>query len=647
MAAILEQTPQDALIPAVVAERKGMLEKLWRAEKDARDDAAKRLRVNRNDAEWLIEQMPDEPEKHFKWKPKFCPGIIPKALDQLTYLYDDGPTRTTGTDADDAAWSAALWDYGAERSFDAAMKRVDRLTRLTGHTLIMPAWQPSRNLAFDLAAFLRGGDAPTVSDPGLTVSICTRDRFVALPTPFDPCVPEAVVTKMLTRQVLIENRHTVETVYFYWDDQFFGVLVGRDDGDWKWQQTTNPDGKTGWVVKHGYGRIPWVSAREDVDDGAFYGVAWQGKDLLTNLRSVYEIGTEYFSTAMIQRGQWVLEGDAEIQGWMAAYTVLNVTGEGTLSNVELKANLTGMREAVVTKLEILAKTMGLPTRTFRLDDRSAQSGIAIHLDRSELTDDRKARVTKARVWEGDFHETCALVWKRHGGGTLNADVATVFGSWAEGESKAERESRVTTELTHGLVSRKQALLELQPGLGDEEAAEIIADAGWTQSELDRVFSILDRAATLGEVAARTLLTLVGLGEDVVDALMLARREEPPETPEQDAPAEPEPSDAEPVEEVQAQALNGAQMTGMQGIVQATAAGELPAQAAKDMLELALPAANVAVIGRMVDSAVQFAATREAEKPEPPPFEENPEPDLTPPEGEDTVDDADAPTEDET
>jgi hypothetical protein len=301
-----------------------------------------------------------------------------------------------------------------------------------------------------------------------------------------------------------------------------------------------------------------------------------------------------------------------------------------------------MREAVVTLLEILAKTMGLPTRTFRLDDRSAQSGIAIHLDRSELTDDRKARVTKARVWEGDFHETAAAVWARHGGGSLETEVATVFGSWAEGESKAERESRVTTELTHGLVSRQRALLELQPGLSEEEAEDIIAEAGWTQAELDRVFSIVERREVLGDEGARKLLHFVGVDDETIDALLVAPAEPEGTDAEQDTP-EPEQPDAPPAEEVQALALNGAQMTGMQGMVQATAAGELPAESTKAMLEMSLPSADRTLIDRAVDSAAAHAAAKAAEPaPEPPP--EFTDPDLTAPEAEDTVDDAIAPTE---
>jgi len=70
------------------------------------------------------------------------------------------------------------------------------------------------------------------------------------------------------------------------------------------------------------------------------------------------------------------------------------------------------------------------------------------------------------------------------------------------------------------------------------------------------------------------------------------------------------------EEVSKTALNGAQVTSMQGIIQAVASEQLPAEAAKLLLTEAFPAMSVDAISRMVKSAEKFTPAAPEQKPKP-------------------------------
>lgn len=506
----LEQGNPSVVLPALVWDRAQKLGRIWNSQKDRtrREDAAKLLRIDAGDAQWLIRKMPDEPQEHFDAKAKWSPRLVPLALDQLGYLYSGGgPTRTTGEETGDELWKRWLWDYGA--GVDVAMGEVDRLMRLLGHVEVLPLFEPAPDVASRLDRLLAG--EPTESsaaEAGISLVVMTPDMACVLPNAFDPHVAEAVLVRMNTIGIESEGKITERFLFHYWDDTHFAMFLGDDAGNLQPAASPGEGGATAFVHEHRYGELPLAACREEEVKGEYWGRPWQGKDLLVNLRCIYELGTEYAGTAMLQRGQPVhhKKGNTRLTGWLAPYSLIEVPDGDSFTIIGNAANLDGMRDALVTELELLSKTMGLPSRSFRLDDRAARSGVSIHLDRAELSDDRRKRIPKAQRLERAIARKTRAVVRRHAGVELPPVTGVDYGSWGDGESHEQRKTRVESEVDRRLASRVDAVLELHPGMTREQAAERIAAAGITEQAVNVIKGLVVsvRAGELPAIVAQAL-----------------------------------------------------------------------------------------------------------------------------------------------
>lgn len=402
------------------------LHSVWDTEEDRarRKEAENRLRVYQGDAEWMIRPMPHESGEHFRLKPKFAPPLLRHAIRMLSYLYDVAPERES-TQSEDV-WRDRVWEWGD--GLDGTMGDVDSLVRLLGTVHMLPLYSPAPGIARDVAKWVLTGEAPEVQADawGVEAVVYTPDCVVAAPNRFDCRYADAVMLRAARYREEGDKTGEPSELWHVWTDDHFCMVRIDGLGGWRVIECGDEDEKGAPVYAHPnmYGQIPAAECREPGHSQSYWGRPWGGRDLLNNLRAVYEIGTEYLHAAKLQRGQPVYTGESAPNGAMAPDSAITVKEGETFTIIPNAANLDGMREAFTTALEVLSKTMGLPSRTFRLDDSQAMSGFAIEMDRAELDDDRKARVRQANRWETAYHQRAALVVNEHHSTGLDASTVT-------------------------------------------------------------------------------------------------------------------------------------------------------------------------------------------------------------------------------
>lgn len=560
--------------PSSPAMRLQLLQRQWWHDAKRRDKAAERLKYYKGEQISEIRPMPDEPPSHFVRKPKFAPNIAKLAIHQLSYLWNQEPIRTS---EDQDKWREILWERGGmQATFSAQMQRIDRFTRLLGHVNVLP--------------FVIEVDGK----PCLEASIFTPDRFCVLQDRRNPYKAVAALYKIgaISRQ---------KDLFLYLDDEWVAYVEAPKVGTFTFQTGANGVRQ---IQKHGLDRSPVVEIREEKDPECYYGLPYMGEDLCKNLRTVNEMWTEYLYTAKLQRGQPVAKGGFD--GALACDSVIQLEPipDSDFDIISNKANLSGIKTALVTALEILAKTMNLPSRTFRLDDRAAKSGLAIHLDRHELEDDRKAREPKASNWEYRLHIAYARVWKAATGEDLSV-VSTRFQQLRPTETADLLLRRVDLELQRGLMDAVEAKVALHPNLTMEKAKELQDDRVQRAIELGRQLQPVD--AVQEPEAPRQALPEPDFDSDAG---------EPTEASDGvEEAAERQETEAEAIETVQDTALNGAQVTSLQGIVISAAAGELPIRSARAMILAAFPRIDTALVEAMLADVESLKMTRQQESDE--------------------------------
>lgn len=540
---------------SVPPELRRLLERLQKrrrseSDRDRRKDAVDRRRVARGDASWLLRPMPDEDAASFERRPKLTPSLLGPTARQLSYLYRDGITRRVASEAEldtkpkTEEWEKRVWGFGDGQT--CAMKRVDRLNRILGTVHVLALYTPKPGIARDVARWVAGGPVPEVDGDewGIDLVLYTPERVTALENPLDNRFAELVALEVSCDNIPAASpggQARRRRLLHIWTDDHFTMAIETDGvgGSLVLVPSSSDDGGEGMAHRHvhenPYERIPVYECRQDADEGEYWGHPLGGCDMLKNLRTIYEQFSQYIWTSMLARGQLVHKGEGEVKGGLSPVSIIHV-GEGDdLVALKFGSDLPGQREAIVTSLETTAKDIGLPSRSWRLDDRAARSGISIHLDRQELHDDRAGRIEETTRWEFGVADIVAMVANHHHPeAALDAtDLGVDFGTWGEGESVDQKRSRVDGELEVGTMSRVDAVLELHPNLSQEDALQRVRDAGLTQADGERLLDLLDRhrAGSLDrEVAlAMARLFIPWLDDDELEALFVE-----PEKPQMSA-----------------------------------------------------------------------------------------------------------------
>lgn len=444
---------------------------------------ADRLRVYRGDARWLVCKMPAESDRHFAGKPKLTPPLLPHALRQISFLYDIPPHRMS---EDAATWERIFWAYGSS-GFNGVEHFALPMAKLLGQ---VHCWYEVTKSPFEPRDVMRAAQGRILLGDvlaGISARTWTSDKVVALPSNVDGTVAQAL---LLFDAIVVDlavadptgvhpaAHGSIVERWFYVDDTFVGVILHTRDSD-DWTVMPAPDGN-GHLVPHGLGLLPVQSQPWTIDpnqDG-YWVEPWGGVDLLPNLGEVYTQLSEYMWTARLQRGQPVGRGITSAPLGPDHIVELGKEPTSTFTILDNSANLTGMKESVTTALEILAKSLGLPSRTFRLDDTAAMSGIAIALDSGELEDQRRGDEQTWRFNEAMAHYMAGKVWAVRAGDTLAQDVTVAFSPLSPILTQDQRQALVALERGPALrtMSRKEAKTILHPDLTERTVDTLLAAA---------------------------------------------------------------------------------------------------------------------------------------------------------------------------
>jgi hypothetical protein len=504
-----------------------------------RAQCAQRIRVYDGEAQHLVRMMPAEDPAHFRAKPKLTPPLLTHSLRQISFIYDIPPHRLSGQSDE---WEKMFWGYGGG-GFDSALHSGLPLAKLCGQ---VHAWYRTARSPFEPVQFLRTeeGRTPLPDDPGVVTDLWTSDQVVALENPFDARHAQALALfgACVGAPSLDLGKGKAE-IWHYLDEEWYGQLWHNPQSR-QWRMGTVPDPETGRIVNlvpHGQGMLPvqsmpWVF---DPAQKGYWVKPWAGADLLDNLAAIYSQLTEYMWTARLQRGQPVGRGVTDLPLGPDHMVMLSETTASDFTIIPNNANLAGMLESVTASLSLLAKTLGLPSRTFRIEDTAAMSGIAIVLDRGELEDQRRGDEQTWRRNEAVAHQIVARLMSVRDMADLSPDVTTAYTPLAPVLTQEQLLATVELERREGSMSLREMKQTLHRDLPDN-----VVDV------------LLEAAAIEGASGA----------------------------------------------DVARQALNGAQVTALQGILESVALGALAPEAALIAIQNAFPTIDENEATKMVRAA---------------------------------------------
>jgi hypothetical protein len=493
---------------------------------ESREDRARRsyiaelMRVYNGDAQHLVKKLPREDQAYFAAKPKLTPNLTAHALRQISFLYDIPPRRwlpDTESDAELKLWDKVFWSYGGD-GWNAAAHEALPLAKLCGQVHALYRYTTDE---YGPLAGLMGLDGDS---PGVHVDLWTSDQVIALPHQTDQRHARALMlfagTIKASSAVPAWESGACD-VWHYLDDEHYAQLVrkhghgsGGGRSDWRVSLIPNPmaGNEPAHLVPHELGMIPVQSLRWKTSKThkKYWARPWGGRDLLPNLSAVYTQLSEYEWTARLQRGQPVGRKVKSMPLGPAHLVELGNDNDSSFTIIANAADLAGMRESVITALELLAKTMGLPSRTFRLQDTAALSGIAIVLDRGELEDQRRGDEQTWRKHEAIAHRMAARIMERVGKTKLDYNIQTTFSPLAPILTPDQNIQLVMLERAEGTMSKREAKKQLHQDYSDELIDELLEAADEEALKADMLStlqSILESAKndSLSVEAARLLV----------------------------------------------------------------------------------------------------------------------------------------------
>lgn len=467
-----------------------------------RKEAADRLRVYHGDARWLVQRWPREPKEIFQIRPKPTPNIVKHALKSLSFLYNQPPSRTA--DAADR-WTELLWEWG-DAGLNTDLGGILPLAKLCGQVQMLARWQPSPYEPVRLEDLFLS-QLPPAEEPGIQIVTWTPDDCLAIPHLADARHAEAVALRVGTVNAVstinpasgLPQRGPAE-LWWYFDEETFCLLELARFANVHRQFSIRPmltrTNEAILTTPHNYGQMPVRPLRAEyaIPGSGYWGAPWGGKDLLDNVRDIYQTGSEYQFVAMLQRGQPV---GRKVKSFpLGPYYLLELGDDpnSSFTIVGNAANLEGMRAGHLTGLEEWSKSSGMPSRVFNLDrDASAMSGIAIMLDRAELEDERLSDEKAWRYNESVIHRAAAAACRSVGIEAPDPKVTVAYTPPALPMTHEERLAMVLAETGQlKTMGRREAKATLHPDLTVGQVDDLLAEA--EDEETDRGAANADREA---------------------------------------------------------------------------------------------------------------------------------------------------------
>jgi hypothetical protein len=440
-----------------------------------------RLRVYRGDAQHLVKRMPDEDPRFFALKPKFTPPLLKHALRQISFAYDIPPRRLLEDEEAAKTWGRLFWSRGGA-GWDSDAAAALPLAKLCGDLIAWYKWSDGDE------------DDP---QPGIRTKIVTPDKSVVLSDPegrMDAVIILAGLADAKTAAPgLSDNHHKVE-IWHYLDRHYYARIARPRNHTASFTVMPDAGEGTAHLVRHGFSRIPahalpWTY---DPDKEGFWTNPWGGPDLLKTLGTIYHSASEYVWTSMLQRGQPV--GRKVTQMPLGPHYLVEL-GDDPDSSFDIlpnNANLGGVRDCVRLELDLAAKTWGLPSRTFRLEDTAAMSGIAIALDRGELEDQRRS---DEQTWRRNEYRTAVIVQEIievRAGISLPLPETVSYAPLAPILTPEQRHAQVMLERQEGTMGKREMKSELHPDYDRATIDKLLEEAGAEDSNGDDKMSGLDK-----------------------------------------------------------------------------------------------------------------------------------------------------------
>lgn len=277
----------------------------------------------------------------------------------------------------------------------------------------------------------------------------------------DPLTPEAIVYPIASKDSVLDD---TPELHVYWDKENTYTF---DNNGKIYTDEMNPD------MINPYGVLPFVECWRDgkpessyldtdastdlIQTNALINVAETNKNANIMFQS---FGYIYVNGSMIERDE--LEVGPDKISFLGA--------DGTMSLVSPPNTVESITSAVTTAYKMLAQNYHIDISF--VEGTTAQSGVAIKLRNSELTDARVSDVIKWREIEKELFELEKLIIAVDMGKDAGDLEQVDFEESMEVLSDKEQRDKWEWELANGLIDRADILMQKDPDrFPDRDAAE--------------------------------------------------------------------------------------------------------------------------------------------------------------------------------
>lgn len=483
--------------------------------------------------------------------PKVCQNITSAVVNTLCSLYGDIVQYKFDDATPDGKRAAEL--FARIPGWASIMRDVDIYTFLAGLLAVRPIWRERAVVA-----------------ERIKFAMYQPDQITYVQDPEDMSEAQELAFTFTTGQGDSET-----TVGHYWSAEKFVETV--DD-------IVIPDKKRPGNVNP-YQTMPITLFRNRANRWGFYGEpAW---DLVVANLAING-QTTMLNRLAIQQAFSTLMTIGAPEGFVPSVgldTYINVTnppgGSGAGAQfLQPNANIQGVIDTINTCLSLFFGARRIPESAI-LAKQVGDSGISLVAQSSSLAAYRKDRIATMRPQEEDLIRKTLKVMHFHETGELRDFPAPQI-TYTELKVAMAVDDRDEWDwkISHGVATELDLFKSLRPGMDDKKAEELFAANKAERRE--RMLAAMPARRVLGDDE-----------EDVGDAEELEADDITATAGKADAPAE----------DVAKTALNGAQVTALQGIIASVSDSTLSRGTAEIMIGLAFPMFTPEDIARMVGAVV--------------------------------------------
>ena len=277
----------------------------------------------------------------------------------------------------------------------------------------------------------------------------------------DPLTPEAIVYPIASKDSVLDD---TPELHVYWDKENTYTF---DNNGRIYTDEMNPD------MINPYGVLPFVECWRDGKPESSYLDTDASTDLIQTNALINVAETNKAANIMFQsfgyiyvNGSMIEKDDLEV----GADKITFLGADGTMSLVSPPNTVESITSAVTTAYKMLAQNYHIDISF--VEGTTAQSGVAIKLRNSELTDARVSDVIKWREIEKELFELEKLIIAVDMGKDAGDLEQVDFEESMEVLSDKEQREKWEWELANGLIDRADILMQKDPDrFPDRDSAE--------------------------------------------------------------------------------------------------------------------------------------------------------------------------------